>query len=109
MNDVAQYMNALAAAMRLRQLIVEFQSAVAARDLRHIAATDIALRSAALVLIASVDIDKAEAAENVKLLQEIVDALRDAAIVLSDAAQGSRASLGQKIYMRLGAEGQKRL
>lgn len=104
MTDVSQYMNAVAASIRLQHQIDEFESAVAARDPGRISAADLSLRSAALVLIGTVAVGSAEASQSVNLLQNVVNALRRAAADLAREAEGPRASLGQRVYMRLGSE-----
>ncbi len=99
--DMARHMGAAAATDQLRAQIAALQAAVIARDGPAISSAELALRSAALALVGTGSVSGPDADPAMALLQEAILALRAAAEALEDDANGSRASIGRRAYMRL--------
>jgi hypothetical protein len=99
--DMARHMGAVAATDQLCAQIAALRAAVITRDAARIASAELALRSAALGLIGLGAMDNAAMA----LLQDAILTLRQAADTLGDDTKTPRASIGRRIYMRLGPGG----
>jgi hypothetical protein len=104
MTPVADFMVSAAAGARLQCVIAEFTLAVETGVPQRIALADFALRDAAQAAIAGLRVGDANAPMTISLLQDAIAVLRDSATTLTVAARGPQASLGQRIYMRMGTE-----